>query len=1243
MDTSSISPTAASKADLDILWSWNREIPSARQECVHDLISATARKQPDAIAVDAAEGRLTYRELDALSTNLARHIAHLLQPGSIVPLCFEKSLFTTVAAFGVIKAGGAFLLLDTAQPVERLCNIVEQTDATVVCASSNSQKLGERLTNGGARLVVLAHGCEALSEVQDAAELEVHPEPDATCYCVFTSGSTGRPKGIRVSHSNVCTALRLQLEHLKFGPEERVFDFASYSFDVSVHNLLATLVSGACLCVPDNAGRLQNPTAEMARMGVTLANLTPSIARLIEPERVPTLRTLIFLGEALGKHDVNRWPATVRVIPTYGPAECTPISTINLAMPSPQSSSQPGVSIGTGVGVNSWVVDPEDHNTLLPIGAVGELLLEGPLLSGGYLGDVSKTSEAFIESPTWLRSTRSSRLYKTGDLVRYERDGTLLFAGRKDTQVKIHGARVELGEIESVLHACFGGTSQIAAEIMGAPEKPTLAAFLQGAMECSSVVQFRPDSEIREEMSRRLPGYMIPTVFFSTPELPYTASAKLDRRRLRQMASSASRLNMTDTMTHSLSTAERKLSELWAEVLGINQDRIGPDQTFLSLGGESLSAIRLVGAARNAGITLRVTDMLKAATLRDTARGAIFSSDPMPAPDPAPFSLLEAEDVVPQLASACGVQADQVEDAYPCTPLQEGLLSLTARDLADYWLAIRLDISHLDQSAFKDAWQRTVHAIPALRTRIVQTASSSLIQVILNDENSWYDVVDTRESAQGQHKDIILGQPLSRFALTMGQGQPTIFTAELHHAIADAWSLDIIMDTVRKAYVNASIDLPVSRFSSFVHYTQSVKSSGDWQAYWTEYLTGHEAVPFATRRMTPTVGADHKTLEKVFPLSTGSADATPTILIRAALATVMSQHTRSHDVIFGTTLAGRNAPIPGIEKIAGPTITTVPLRVQLDRPEMTVRDYIHAVGAQAIDMVPYEHTGLQHIARLNDSTRQACDFQTLLVVQPFEDGSEADEFGRVETLAETLTTYALTLECFLYPERVRINARYDEIAIGSWQLERFLDQLGFVLAQLSDERVQTKPMRDLDFVPPDEKALIWNRNAAVPPTILETPTQLIRDQARAQSATHPAVHAWDQDLSYQELDRLSDRLAGHLASIGVSSGMLVPLCFSKTAWVVVTMLGVLKAGAAFVPIEPSMPRSRRQAILDDLSATTVVVSEAHASLFTDTELQVITVRSDLLQTLPDRLSGGHCSPDPSDVAYVIFTSGSTSR
>ncbi|KFY05966.1 hypothetical protein V492_08212, partial [Pseudogymnoascus sp. VKM F-4246] len=453
-----------SPQDLRDIWTWNATVPEAVDVCVHDLIAEQTAKQPDSPAICAWDGELTYQELDELSTRLAHQLVGLgVGPNVIVPLCFEKSMWTPVAMLAVMKAGGASVAMDSSQPEERLRSIVQQVEPIVVVSSAANEALAGRL----AMAPVLVVDSQHLSRLEgnDKARTRLpRVKSSDILYIAFTSGSTGTPKGAIITHGNFSSAIHHQQAILGFNSRSRVFQFASYAFDAAWSNLLHSLTCGGCLCVPSDSDRRNNITASMEHMEVNYCDLTPSTARLIDPASVPRLETLILAGEAISVDDVQRWPSHVKVVNAYGPAECTPDSTFQIIL---GHSASP--CIGRGVGVNTWVVNAQNHDRLVSVGITGELFLEGPIVGLGYLSNEERTGEVFTKDPPWLLRGgpdfpgRRGRLYKTGDLVQYNADGTLIFVGRKDTQVKIRGQRVELGDVEHHvrLGLCTNGDTRL--------------------------------------------------------------------------------------------------------------------------------------------------------------------------------------------------------------------------------------------------------------------------------------------------------------------------------------------------------------------------------------------------------------------------------------------------------------------------------------------------------------------------------------------------------------------------------------------------------------------------------------------------------------------------------------------------------------------------------------------------------------------------------------------------------------
>lgn len=387
-----------------------------------------------------------------LSTKLSLRLREL-GIGGLVPLCFEKSLWTAVAMLGVLKANASLILLNPHLPKQRLQAILQQVNNKLIVTCPSTDRLCRRLGDS-----TLSLSWDFFSK-GDLVDEDCSPTPPASpssvAYAIFTSGSTGAPKGVMISHANAVSAMHYQTKIMGYTPETRLFDFASYSFDVAISIIFSSLACGGCLCIPSEDRRENQLERSIVSLNVNALDLTPSMTQLLSPERLPEVRLLTLGGEPLRAGDVHQWCGKVRICNAYGPSECTATSTINCNPLDPYKATH----IGKGADVESWVMDPDNHDGLLPPGFTCELLLEGPLLGLGYLNDAAKTAAAFIKDPPWLlrgsasRAGRHGRLYKTGDLVNYNEDGSLQFFGRKDTQIKIQGQRVEPGEIEAVLRS----------------------------------------------------------------------------------------------------------------------------------------------------------------------------------------------------------------------------------------------------------------------------------------------------------------------------------------------------------------------------------------------------------------------------------------------------------------------------------------------------------------------------------------------------------------------------------------------------------------------------------------------------------------------------------------------------------------------------------------------------------------------------------------------------------------------
>ncbi|KAJ4857439.1 AMP-binding enzyme domain-containing protein [Trichoderma breve] len=1040
------------------LWAWNQHVPSYLQRCMHDIITEKSQQQPDKIAVESWDGSLTYEELDSLSSQLARQILQRnAGAGSRIPLCFEKSMWTVVAVLAVMKAGATFSLTDPSQPVARLQTIVEQTGANLVITSVAQSGLGIEISREGGQVLAISRDYfDGIKEPELKQELP-QVSAETPMYIIFTSGSTGKPKGVVITHCNYTSGAIPRAEAVGYKSTSRCFDFPSYAFDVSIDCMLCTLAAGGQICVPSEEGRMNDLSGAIRQSKANMVHMTPSVARVLDSDIIPSLDVLGLGGEAVSASDAAAWSQHTSLIIAYGPSECTVGCTIN-------NTVTISTGIGKGVGGVTWIVDPDDHNILMPVGAVGELIIEGPVVGVGYLDEQEKTAEVFIEDPSWLVSGHSTfpgrpgRLYKTGDLVRYESNGSgsIEFVGRKDQQVKLRGQRVELTEVEHHLRACLPSGIKVAAEVIK-PENggaPSLVAFLSESISAGAsgvdpaIVE--PSSELKaalatvnEAMGARVPRYMVPAAFVTLQHMPSLVSGKTDRKKLREIGAAIprdvfSRMQATEVQEEEdpETETEKKLQQAWTKVLGSDAN-IYRQSNFFALGGDSLRAMRLVVTAREQGISLTVADIFTNPTLSGMASKATQASESSLDEIP-PFSLLEEdwdlESARNEMSTLCGVEASAVEDAYPCTPLQEALMALSAK-VKEAYVAQRVvelkDVATAEKLI--EAFDIVQQDSPILRTRIVQIPGRGLVQVVIKEKLNKFSGTNLDEYLVNDRNDTMeLGKNLVRYALiddaTTGK---VSFVLTIHHALYDGWSMPLVVDRVNQAYSDQISSRP-AQFKHFIKYlsTMDMRNSAN---YWRDQLSGTNPSQFPPLPWQGYQPQADSLLEQYIPLEDGKAsNATTATIIRAAWALVASQYINSTDVVFGETLTGRNAPVIGSEEIEGPMITTVPVRVQIDR-DMHISDYLQSIQEQVVDQIPHEHFGLQHIRKLSPDAYDACELRTGLVLHPTGDAEAAQE-------ALKFNTYPLMLVCSIDPRGFLVMASFDSKTVSVPVMERALDQ-----------------------------------------------------------------------------------------------------------------------------------------------------------------------------------------------------------
>ncbi|ETS83888.1 hypothetical protein PFICI_05764 [Pestalotiopsis fici W106-1] len=1238
---------SVSNEDLSKIWCWNAVVPEPIDACVHQIISERIVREHQAVC--AWDGSLTYGELDDFSSRLANYLITFgARPETVVPLCFEKSMWMPVAMMAVMKAGAASCAVDVTQPEARLETIMGQIMPEIILTSKQSKDLASRISHTGT-IVTLDKASLDRLPMSTPNLRSTLVGPDNALYLVFTSGSTGTPKGVIITHRNFSSALVHQTERLGFKRSSRVLDFASYAFDAAWYNVLHTFYAGGCLCIPSEESRYNDLSRSICQLQPNFANLTPKICGLLDEAALGILNTIELAGEAADPFQVARMRSKTTVRFAYGPSECSILSTVS-------TDTATCSNLGHGLGVRVWIVDGEDDSMLAAVGSVGELWVEGPLVGRGYFNDETKTSEAFVEDPSWLARGgpgypgRLGRLYRTGDLVRYDNsnDGSLLFVGRKDAQVKIRGQRVELGEVEQQILERLPTAWKVQLVVdMVKPkesENPMLTAFLVSPDASQATIE-----HVQEDLMQALPIYMIPSFFLPVDEIPMTQTGKTDRRKLRQWGAGFTVRQLSDmNLTRAPwrppeSTTEKQLQRLWAAVLNIDVCTVSADDNFLRIGGDSIGAMRLVVAAREENLSLQVADVFKQPRLRDLARVAkLESSLETDGITVAPFSLLgrDMESLRKIASDQCGVPVSQVEDIFPCTPLQEGLLALSAKKPNSYMVFVNREMrAGVDLGRFKAAWERVVALSQGLRTRIVDLGSHGLMQAVIDEGIEWIS------AAQCDNKRAMgLGTPLTRIeVVTESENNRRLFRLTIHHAMCDGWSVPLVFDMAMRIYQGESMP-PPPPFQAFINHVQNLDKA-QARNVWRQQFQNMEAQVFPqlpTATYQPQ--ADGEIAHLILDLRWPSRNSTPATLIKAAWSILTAQYTSSSEALFGMTVTGRQANVPGVELMTGPTVATVPVRIQLDRNQ-TVEQLLQCIQEQSLDTMAVEQMGLQWIRSICAESERACQFQTLIVIQPpsrkptqpdqlFEAGFEGT-WG-----LGTFNPYALLLEFQLQSEGVLLRASFDSNIVARSQMQRIIDQFETVLRQLCIPGKGSKCLSTIETMSAQDLGSLWSWNASVPQPLDRCVQDIVSETASKQPGA-VAISAFDGDLTYSELEMKSDWVAAKLYEFGFEPGVVVPLCFEKSQWTPVMMLGVLKAGGTFTLLTPSLPRARLAAILDAVRPKVVITSLEHRDLFGTTPTLcpgdlVLEERGVTSNSLPYR--GSLSTP-----VAVQFTSGTTGK
>ncbi len=1227
------------------------------QVCVHELVARQAARTPEAVAVTAGTEALTYGELDARANQLAHFLGrHGVGPGAVVALAAERSVELVVAVLGTLKAGAAYAPVDPEYPPARIAFMLADAAAPVLLTQAH---LLPRLPDFPGVTVCLDRDWEAI-----ASAPRTPPSSDVQAedlgYVLYTSGSTGEPKGVAMPHRAMSNLIASQLGDATGPAAACTLQFASLSFDVAFQEIFSTWCSGATLVLVDSDTR-RDPAALIRHLNAH------GVERLFLPfvaleglceeaqERgltVSTLREVITAGEQLKATTHVRGfferHAGCRLINQYGPTE-THVVTSHACEEAP--ASWPALPpIGRPIaGARVYVLDA--HLRPAPIGVPGELYIAGASVAQGYLGRPDLTEERFLADPFAAPGTR---MYRTGDLGRWLASGEIEFLGRADDQVKVRGFRVELGEVEAAL-AAHPGVAQAVVTLLSDRLVGYVVARDGEAIE---------HVDLLSHARRVLPAYMVPGQIVTMQALPLTPSGKVNRRALPAPEAPG------ESGGRPASELERAVAAIWEELLEVRF--IGRDDDFFALGGHSLLAVKMIARLRALnGIDVPLQLIFETSSLAPFAAAVQeLSADRQPGHAPplraARRRILAASDGG---ADVYAVPASYAERRF-------WLLHQLETHTAAYHIVRparlrgRLDVAALERalshlSARHESLRASFAVIDSDLHRVVRPSRSVRLPVL--DVSRHHDADPEQRAHQllleeATHGFDLETGPLMRTALIRIGPEEHVLVLVFHHIIVDAWSMGLLARELNELYraytteAEVELDALPLQYGDYAAWQQEWMNSGGLEeqlGYWRRELAGAPALlglPLDHPRpaaqslrgavVTRTLEVD--LMARVRALADREG-ATMFMTLLSAFMALLHRHAQQDDIVVAAPIVDRSHV--ELEGVVGCFLNTLALRGRFATDPSFV-DLVRQVrrttlGAFAHRDLPFEKL-VEDIAP-ERSLSYPPIAQVMFVLEA--DGPPGLKLEGLDTTPAGFVGRSAKFEISMFAREasdgLRLSLEYCSDLFERESMERLLDRFGVLLEGIVADGY--RPVGELPILEGEERRRLlveWNDTRAPYPAV--SLPELIDEQA-ARAPDRVAVQFADRQLTYGELVAQANQLAHHLQEQGVGLGDAVGICLQRSPDMVVGVLGIMKAGAAYVPVDPEFPALRRRFMLENSGARAMVTESALAADVPVAGLAVVCLDADRPQI-------GRCSTQPpsvtvgpEDLAHVIYTSGSTGQ